>query len=581
MAGERKGKTYEAILKVALDRLRAAGKIKGEIFWNKVPKGMTIEPDFTIGKDEDHPTHVLLVNHSSSAKNSDMKFWRNIGELAEAKLFLATVPRVYNIAFDSVIKEDLKKIQAAAFDGQLMVGDLSYGDALQEWVDQNHAHLPAKGDEKAEEIAKRAVTEKALNGLLGKLVADLEATLKQVRPELDQLWAMDRVRKPGKAPAAKDTTYRRGFTKSMVLGCAPIDVKKPISSKSDWLLKLGIVKKTLGGLRVTDSELLWVAGSPLASIGPSDWPADSISRGFRDQLNKVRSLALLDEFQRYVTSHLAELRTVKGMEAHIAKLHKDPSRDLLLPAGVKAPANVWLFDFIGALAKAKAGRSQAFGYSTFSKHPSSGKARIGNMDIGTWSSCFMNQYFSRRTGFHAPKEAVSFVAKVLSQELAKFSANEIASLAQKLEEQYIAKEYEATLLAHRGFDPIGGLIQLKAGLKPLQATRIQGAFAERAIGSGGSGATSVVKRGATIINWQSASDAGRDHKKKELCGRAIALRYSWNSTASRFVPRAGIKKLILVVDGTWTQSDLDALARAGWDEILYPDQMDKLTKAIV
>ena len=40
-------------------------------------------------------------------------------------------------------------------------------------------------------------------------------------------------------------------------------------------------------------------------------------------------------------------------------------------------------------------------------------------------------------------------------------------------------------------------------------------------------------------------------------------------------------KLILVVDGTWQQSDLDALVRAGWDEIFYPDEMEKLATAIV
>jgi hypothetical protein len=177
MAGERKGKTYEAILKVALDRLKTAGKIKGEVFWNKTPKGMTIEPDFTIGKDEDHPGITLLITHSGAAGNSHMKFWRNMGELAEAKLFLATVPHVYAIAFDSVIKEDLKKIQAAAFDGQLIVGDLKYGKALQQWVDAHHAALPTKGEDKAEEIKKLATTDKALNALLTELVSDLDTTL--------------------------------------------------------------------------------------------------------------------------------------------------------------------------------------------------------------------------------------------------------------------------------------------------------------------------------------------------------------------------------------------------------------------
>ena len=77
------------------------------------------------------------------------------------------------------------------------------------------------------------------------------------------------------------------------------------------------------------------------------------------------------------------------------------------------------------------------------------------------------------------------------------------------------------------------------------------------------------------------SDAGRDHKKKELCGRAVGLRYSWDAKTKTFIKRPGVDKLFLVVDGTWRQSDLDALIRAGWDEIFYPDEMDKLAAAIV
>jgi len=69
--------------------------------------------------------------------------------------------------------------------------------------------------------------------------------------------------------------------------------------------------------------------------------------------------------------------------------------------------------------------------------------------------------------------------------------------------------------------------------------------------------------------------------KKELCGRAVALRYSWDLKSKKFTPRRGVRKLTLVVDGTWRQSDLDALVRAGWDEIFYPDEMEKLAKAII
>src|SRR5688572_15394587 len=128
MAGERKGKTYEALVKVALDQLKAAGEFSGNVFWNVKAGGMTVVPDFTIGPDADRPHSVLLVTHSSSAKESEKKNWRNLGELAESKLRLKSVPRVFSVAFDSMVKDSLKAVGAAAFDGQLIVGDRSYGD---------------------------------------------------------------------------------------------------------------------------------------------------------------------------------------------------------------------------------------------------------------------------------------------------------------------------------------------------------------------------------------------------------------------------------------------------------------------
>ena len=85
MAGERKGIIYEALLYVVLERLREVGGVSGTLFWNTRPAGMSVEPDLLIGPDQDHPSVIFLVTHSGAAGNSHMKFWRNLGELSEAK----------------------------------------------------------------------------------------------------------------------------------------------------------------------------------------------------------------------------------------------------------------------------------------------------------------------------------------------------------------------------------------------------------------------------------------------------------------------------------------------------------------
>lgn len=580
MAGERKGKTYEAVVKVVLDRLATSGVIKEPIHWNVRPGAMTIEPDFTIGSDADNPSMVLLVTHSGSAKESEKKFWRNMGELAEAKSALKKVPHVLSIAFDAEIKQALKEVQEAAFDGQLIVGDLSYGSALEDWIDANHAALPTQGAEKADAIQALTADDKALRTVLVALTKDVRKLLDRRQPALEQLWAQHRKRAKAEVSPAQDTRYRKGFTKAMVLGIPPAEMQRPLKGNWDWATPLGLVRKSLAGFKVVDEDLLWLASSPLRSINPSDWAGSFVSQGFRDQVQKVRSVSLLVEFQRYVSENLAELQSTAGMRKHLSSMHVDPSQGLALPAGVPAPTGVWLFDFIGALVKAKAKKSQAFGYSAFSNHEKSAQSKVGNMNLGTWCTCFMNQYFSRKADFVPPKAAVDFVAEVLAEQLRRFTATTIQSLSAEIQERYIAKELTAVLLTHRGFDPIGALVMSRPELAQATDVRIQSCFAERAALGGSGASTGVVVAKTTLINWQSAHDSHTNDKRKELCGRAVSLRYAWDSSKSRFVARPGVRKLVLIVDGTWTQDDLDALAKAGWDEILYPDQLDKLGKTL-
>lgn len=170
-------------------------------------------------------------------------------------------------------------------------------------------------------------------------------------------------------------------------------------------------------------------------------------------------------------------------------------------------------------------------------------------------------------------------AQVLADAASSLIGTDLKALTSDIEKAYISKEYEATLLSHQGFDPLGWLIAEQ--VPGFAAVKPKSAFAECAGIKGVAGSIHLGEARSTLVNWQSATDEGKDHKVKELCGRAVALRYTWDAKSKSFVPRAGVKKLCLVVDGTWTQEDLDTLVRAGWDEIFYPDEMDKLAKAIV
>jgi hypothetical protein len=156
MAGELKGKLYEAILKLVLSNIFAKNSTTNKVFWETVPDGMSIKPDFTVGPNADQPKLTFLVSHGGSVNESNRKYWRNCGELVETKLFLKSKPRVISIYFDAHIKEDIKLAEKATFDASLIVGDQEYGDKLIKWVDDNIASYP-KGKEECAEMLKNDV----------------------------------------------------------------------------------------------------------------------------------------------------------------------------------------------------------------------------------------------------------------------------------------------------------------------------------------------------------------------------------------------------------------------------------------
>lgn len=611
MAGERKGKTYEAIVKVALEELKSQGKLKGEIFWNETPAGMTIEPDFTVGPDKDHPDVVFLITHSGAAGNSHMKFWRNMGELAEAKVRLPKPPRVYSIAFDSVIKEDLKKLQDAAFDGQLIVGDTDYGREVQTWVDASHARLPKQAEDKAlavrEEAGPWMVTTKSKSPF-GALTQNLDALVTQTKPALDGLWIMARQRRVGRVQTARETFVRRGVIKMLLLpknglaavlaGRGSFTTEQPFGAAftlglvGPWISKAGAPTN----YRVRDPEIL-NAVAVLKREPVSYLIGQPRSAGFQAVIEQVESVGILDVMLDAVVAHYAQLTSPAGMLRALEEQYDDPRH--LLPVDLpRYPNDVWMFRVVADLVKSLGDRKQGYGYAQFVqdvKRQAASKelkhfvsAAIGEAGWTLPASTEpirrgLQDYLNRIPGRSFSRSLLAVTAFVLAGRLAGIRRKDLTGLKEKLVETWKSSALEARLLAHRAFDPVGMLVKRAlAGCAPREVY-LPACYAEAAgvLGSELTGTTKVFRANDAIVNWQSVTDAGRDHKKKELCGRAVALRYSWDPKSKRFIPRPGVKKLILVVDGTWRQDDLDALVAAGWDEIYYPDEMDKLAAAIV
>lgn len=576
MAGEIIGKIYEAILQVVLTRLRDKHLFSGNIFWNEIPVGISVEPDFLIGPNKDEPVCFFFVTHSGASGNSHMKTWRNIGELCEAKSVLAKMPTAISISFETIWKADLKKMLDGVFDAELFVDDRPYGDELVSWVHANVGSIPGTQEEKAEKIKELTATDSKLESLLKKLETDVESCLKKENRDLVALWSLEKARQKGVAPKAKKTYVRRGWTKRLLVGNA-YNNGRILDSRGSVLVTLGIAKKHIGKYALCDDELKWFLGTAIDKKY-EELARPYMSEGFVKQLEKVRSFKLLENYVQYLITNHRGLSSASGMRAALEKLYRNPKELVETPEGCEPPSNVWLYDVIAAVSKAIVGKAQGFGYSSFSAHRLSKTAKIGAMSVGEWCTCFSNQFFNR-TATSVPDSAIGYLSEVLSEQVAGFSEAEMLHAKDAVLKQYLEKEYEAVLLAHRGFEPL--LALARSAIPKLSKVSYRTCFAEKAGLGGAAGKTTVAQYKDVIVNWQSAYGGHSNDKRKELCGRAVGLRYTWDASAKKFKPRPGVKKLVLLLDGTWTQKDLNALVAAGWDEIYYPDEIDKLKASVL
>ena len=583
MAGEKKGKTYEAFVYLSLKKLQEEGFLIDNIYWNKIPAGITIEPDFIIGENLDHPTVVISVTHFTSSKESNRKAWRNIGEICEIKQVFSEKIKTINIVFDSIIKEDMKKMQEIVFGRQLLLGEKEYGKALIEWASSHENSLPTDQYEKADFIDSMCKADPLISNHIGKLKEDIKETLNQNVDSLSQLWSLSSSRNIGFTPNAKDTYFRRGIAKRTLIGSLLKTGEIVQSDDASWLVDLGLVTKTVtkGKYKINDHQLSWFLHTPFAKN------YEKISEicatdGFYSQMEKVKALARLDAYNEFIICHYDDLVKTEGMEKCLNVLYKNPQNGINIPKEISAPNNVWIYDYIAALSKAAAGKSQAFGYSVFSSHPLGNEVKIGNKTIGQWCTHFSCEFFNRKPNYPIPDGVVHFLALVLSEELSKYSLIKIQKLYEDIKKEYIAKEYEATFLSHRGYEPLLSLLYYsKIAKTKKDKVTIQTCFAEKGGLDRGSGTATVVKVKNTVILWKSSYDGHPADKRKEIGGLATGIRYTWNKQTNLFEERQGIQKMILLLDGNWKQQHLDFLINSGWDEIYYPDEIDKLKAAIV
>ena len=473
MAGEQKGKAYEAFTKVALDSLRSKRSVRGDIFWGEKPEGMTIIPDLTVGKDKDHPLVNILISHGGSAKESNRKYWRNCGELAECKIFLDNVPKVFSLFFDAIVKDDIKKAGQSTFDGEVFIGDRDYGPALQKWIDDNLGRFPKDKDDKVKFIKDEAKSDKSLQTLVSALKEDLKKLLAKKAPiELEQVWSMERKRLAGKAPRARDTFVRRGLSRLLIFEDIEVAIRLftgkrvGVEEIPSYAYDLGLATRFTGGgkgiAKPADEEI----ANAIATIGDKATrsivaraPIDKVSAW----LTSLRNIGNLVELRRYMVSNYSMLSTKIGFLKAIKKLHAEPgslANCRKLTGG--APDVVWLFELAMEVIKQGEDKASGYGYAQLGRevveagYGSAGDLSSANQFGGGFG---LSAWLKRnpKSGFR--NDLLEGCADVVATRLSTLGVVTVIALLDSIKEGFVSNIIESKLCTYKGFEPLRLLIE--------------------------------------------------------------------------------------------------------------------------
>jgi hypothetical protein len=567
MAGERKGKAYEALVYLALAELIEEGVLAGPLHWNVRPGGMNIEPDFTLGSDVDHPETIILLGHSGSTGNSHMKLWRNVGELVEAKTLLPDRPHVHCLMF-GVIKNELEHLQAAAFDGFRYVRLSDEPAALH--VDIGLLLKTKKIKESV--VAGKFSPSKETFEFLKRLLTDL---CTRGNSEMESLWRLHAARPAPPLRSPSPSSFKKGLAKLLVVPSWEMAValfvkRKPVDAPA-VLARLNITRMFGGKHVAKDGDVARLCQAvPLAQLRnlyERDW-GTSVGR----MVNVLREPQHVSAVKDYFARNEATLTDPARLHKLLSRGYRSEGQKL----GRRDDDGNWIFDFYLSLAKAIRGTKNAYGYAQLAKdiveNDGYGVALTDeskNLLLSPWGN--LSEW---STGQLVLDDEI---VRALAAALASCGRNARSWLTavNTAEDVYLTTYLEAKLAAHRSLDPVGLIV---CGAVGGAKSRIVTCFAERA-GTTRSGKTECLRIRSTIVKWQSAHGSHTNDKRKELCGRAIGLRYHWDG--AKFVPRTRVMKMILVLDGSWEQGDINALLQAGWDDIFFPDEIDRLQSAIV
>ena len=234
----------------------------------------------------------------------------------------------------------------------------------------------------------------------------------------------------------------------------------------------------------------------------------------------------------------------------------------------------WLFSHLMETLKADSGKRQGYGYTVLSRDVGYTKGiSQGYLELSDWVNGFI---VSPKNDCLLPN-----VASALSGRLKAISKPRLTELGASIELETLRNLFEQKMTSYWLFEPLVLLIDQALQEHGIEYERVKKhpSFIGEYLGEPRKiAAPTVIRTENALICWRSAYDLGRHHKAKELMGRAQAMRFEYKRKT--FARRSDVDSMILVVDGTFETKQLKSMYGAGWDYVLYADDLDDLGKIL-
>ena len=385
--------------------------------------------------------------------------------------------------------------------------------------------------------------------------------------------------KPRKAPAARKTSVRRGLGKLLILEPELrklvynfYERNEPIDPEivPRYAFDLKLLGRSIAGAVPTDSE----TASVVELLGPAlcERTLTSAPDSMFNWIEPLRKLDRLATHISFVEDHYNEIVVPASLKSLILACYRDPS----LLSGYAEEKELWLYNIISSLLKAKSGKRQGYGYAQLAAD-----TQIPELQRGL-HGLFFTPFIQRQKMLD--DRSLDMLAQGLATRFSKeIAQKDVQLLLPKVIDSVIQENLEDRLLPYRNFEPLLWLLEAELNNqgKDYDAKKSCTGWINDFSGIGKRAATTpFVRAGDCLVHWKTVSDAGKVHKKKELAARARNIRYQYDNTNKTFLRRPELSQLVLIIDGTFDGKDLKILSESGWDTIIYPDEIPSFVSSL-